>query len=174
MDTAAANRRCEAATPEPWEFVNGFYGWDMGIFPVGCKDKLNEAVVANNGHSNGDLSQADGDFIAHARTDLPAALEALEEAQKQIAKWKASRIAFQDVVYAACNVVDAYLGSKVGLETLVEDELAGALESVLGNADEAQGKLEAVEEWGRKWPWSGLLGEAKCELDRILRGKEGE
>ena len=36
--------------------------------------------------------------------------------------------------------------------------------------DEARGKLEAVDEWSDKWPWSGLLGEAKRELDRILRG----
>ena len=83
MDIQAAKKRCEAATEGPWEFANGFYGWDMGIFPVGCKDRLNEAVVANNGHSNGDLNQANGDFIAHARSDLPAALEALEEAHRR-------------------------------------------------------------------------------------------
>ena len=105
--------------------------------------------------------------ITSLEAERDAALEALEEAQRQIAKWKASRIAFQDTVYAACNVVDAYLGSKVGLETLVEDELAVALESVLGSADKAQGKLEAVrvaaDECG-----------VACYVHTVLRGSKEE
>ena len=80
-DLAAIRKRYEAASPGPWEFTDGFYGWDSGIFPVGCEDKLNQSIFANNGHGNGDPTQADAEFIAHARTDLPDVVEALEEAQ---------------------------------------------------------------------------------------------
>ena len=86
MDLAAACKRCEAATPGPWEFTDGFYGWDSGVFPVGCEDKLNQSIFANNGHGNGDPTQADAEFIAHARSDLPAALEALEADVKWFVK----------------------------------------------------------------------------------------
>ncbi len=73
MDIQAAKKRCEAATPEPWSADNpdnrlvagsqGFWVADCGMSMRPCADR---------------------DFIAHARSDLPAALEALEEAQGKL------------------------------------------------------------------------------------------
>ena len=60
MDIAAANKRCEAASPAPW-------------FPGTV---LHLALVA------------DIEFVCQAREDLPAALEALEEAQRALLLWK--------------------------------------------------------------------------------------
>ncbi len=50
--------------------------------------------------------------------------------------------------------------------------IANIADAALEALEEAQGKLDAVEAWSDKWPWSGLLGEAKRELDRILKEKE--
>lgn len=74
----AIRERAAKATPGPWEYTTGFYGWDMGIFPVGGKDKLNGSIIANNGHANGDPLDEDATFIAHAREDIPALLVHIE------------------------------------------------------------------------------------------------
>ena len=65
MDTAAANKRCEAATKGPWDWGDSYILLDQWGRDV-------TALVANRS------------FIRYARTDLPAALEALEEAQAEI------------------------------------------------------------------------------------------
>ena len=65
LDIAAAKKRCEAATPGKWRvdrFVDLFQIFDE-----------HGSSISNR--------QDNRDFIAHARSDLPAALEALEEAQ---------------------------------------------------------------------------------------------
>ncbi len=79
FDPQAARERCEAASETPWT--------------VGTEPQLN--MVAECGDTRNGQSiyvfayrlasaEADADFIAHAREDLPAALEALEEAQGAI------------------------------------------------------------------------------------------
>ena len=67
MDTAAAKKRCEAATEGPWYDSVGDVFRDAGE-PIARCQTLSK-------------SRPDARFIAHARSDLPAALEALEEAQ---------------------------------------------------------------------------------------------
>ena len=78
FDPQAAKERCEAASETPWT--------------VGNEPQLN--MVAECGDTRNGLSlyvfayrlapaEADAEFIAHARSDLPAALEALEEAQAE-------------------------------------------------------------------------------------------
>ena len=77
---AEARKLDAEATKGPWEYTHGFYGWDMGIYPVGVDDKLNHAIFANNGHGNGDPSDTNAAFIAAARTLLPQLADALEAA----------------------------------------------------------------------------------------------
>lgn len=102
MDIAAAKKRCEASSPGPWEPCAHVAGTDPDC---PCKyygdvwGEDGETIVAFLGTCSvcpGDgcgcrtapavhdemQRQANGMFIAHARADLPAALEALEEAQK--------------------------------------------------------------------------------------------
>ena len=97
MDTAAARKRCEAAKPGPWR-ATGFDGLKEGanyhdfsiiasqigdedifitnIGPFFCPVEVSKEQAADE--------WATAEFIAHARTDLPAALEALEEAQGKL------------------------------------------------------------------------------------------
>ena len=72
MDIAAAKKRCEAAT-DGWEI-----GQERGNPPYQIVS--HGAVVADFGAGWKDIF-----FAVNARTDLPAALEALEEAQGKLA-----------------------------------------------------------------------------------------
>ncbi len=86
MDIAAAKKRCEAAAKGPWRKLNQGRrdkpeSWVVSGVYTAPQGKL---IAVNPLHQGNDLSprehQANAEFIAHARTDLPAALEALEAA----------------------------------------------------------------------------------------------
>lgn len=68
-ERAAAWARCNAATAGPWVSMKGF-----------VRGPDNEPWV---------LHKPDRDFIAHARTDLPAALAGLNAADEKIARLRA-------------------------------------------------------------------------------------
>lgn len=82
-ERATSRKRCDEATPGPWEhsklYQNGgvIHGISADIeengriFPHQC---IASSMLAN-----------DAEFAAHARTDLPAALNDLEEADRRIA-----------------------------------------------------------------------------------------
>ena len=80
LDIAAAKKRCEMATPEPWmrngQTVQGLWRIDGNTERVGFDFMVNPVALIPN--------DADADFIEAARSDLPAALEALEEAQAHL------------------------------------------------------------------------------------------
>jgi hypothetical protein len=85
LDTQAARARCEAATEEPWA-VDGL----NRLFIVAPKHPKHGIITdfgprATKGHPERD---ANAEFIARARSDLPAALDALEEAQGNIERPK--------------------------------------------------------------------------------------
>jgi hypothetical protein len=70
---------CEKATPGPWEYESGDT-WDAsGVSgPMKRTNRGRETpIVCNTSYD------VDGNFIARARTLLPAALDALEEATKR-------------------------------------------------------------------------------------------
>ena len=77
----AMRERCDAATEGPWvEASTEFDDW----FEVHCNyDCVRPIVVGLDGEwaSNGRVSEAVATFIAHARTDLPTCLDALDEAE---------------------------------------------------------------------------------------------
>ncbi len=78
----AARARCEAATPPPWE-------WRAEDAEMASTADADELVFGNTGRSRSDPTDEDGDFVAHARTDLPAALDALDAADTRIAELEA-------------------------------------------------------------------------------------
>ena len=75
MDLEAIKARCEAATEGPWEFADvAREVWVSGG---------NIDVVS--GEDGAYISDADGEFIAHAREDVPALVAEVERLQKQLA-----------------------------------------------------------------------------------------
>lgn len=73
LDLDAIKVRCEAATPGPWfvdrggEFDDPYYS-----IPAVCRDKYgdNSLMVGSD--------KATAEFIAHARTDVPALVDEVE------------------------------------------------------------------------------------------------
>lgn len=96
-DIAAARARCDAATPGPWRAegisIGRLWGpdFELGIF---------------------DLGRHEVEFIAHARADLPAALDALAASQAECEKLRETLryIAEHSVGFAAKNAARSALG----------------------------------------------------------------
>ena len=78
LNVKEARERCEAATEGPWEM---FEAKDSP--PIVRKVNGQRFVCEVRGSWQTMLTK-DAEFIAHARSDLPAALEALEEAQGKL------------------------------------------------------------------------------------------
>jgi hypothetical protein len=74
---AAIEARAQAATEGPWEFA--YYGSGGGL-PEGCE------VTNGKGALDLGTSKADAEFIAHARTDVPALLAMVREQQARLDK----------------------------------------------------------------------------------------
>lgn len=78
-----SRRICEAATPEPWECPNDQYGPRVR-YQAG---KDNWCLIAwTNGEYETQWQREDAVFCAHARTALPAALDALDAAEQRLAE----------------------------------------------------------------------------------------
>ena len=73
-DIPEIKERYEAATEGPWEASEDIRTHAMVVF-----QPENGGLVIHDGEC---LSDADANFIAHARTDIPALVTALEEAQE--------------------------------------------------------------------------------------------
>ena len=87
LDAAAARARCNAATPGPWFKDRDDRGVEIVMSPEPARNLGSEPVdawpdvdivVASTEHADIDYATADAEFIAHARTDLVAALDALD------------------------------------------------------------------------------------------------
>jgi len=72
-ERAAIRERCEAATPGPWN-------WDDSYEYIIGKGALVSVPTCGCGCSSLEISDADMDFIVHARHDIPALLDALDDA----------------------------------------------------------------------------------------------
>jgi len=76
LDRKAARKRCEAATEAPWE-VHDSCSWRR-IGTPSHDGAILRPTNDRDGHPNLNASNDDLDFMAHARTDLPAALDLLD------------------------------------------------------------------------------------------------
>lgn len=101
IDRAAIKARAEAATPGPWEAAKG--ATPDGKYLTTTKAEKEEflRLAINNDDAelwlidnadvipavtgDGPSAQANAEFIAHAREDIPALLAALEEAERDLA-----------------------------------------------------------------------------------------
>ena len=87
FDPQAARERCKAASEGPWVNAHGEFVSQADTFIAICRVNrpvLEDIVAGKSVLAPRGAEQANKDFIAHARTDLPAALEALEEAQGKL------------------------------------------------------------------------------------------
>lgn len=95
LDVAAIRARLEAATPGPWAIPNA------NVFRVIAPDAEHHnpkqgrtppypwRIVADMGDEG--TAAADATFIAYARTDIPALLDALAERDARIAELEAAK-----------------------------------------------------------------------------------
>ena len=79
---AEIEARCEAATPGPWEWDDEAECMRHGSKPVMMAmwyyDKCGEVVVSL------DVYDADAEFTAHARQDIPALLDEVKRLREQL------------------------------------------------------------------------------------------
>lgn len=92
LDREAVQRRAEAATPGPW-FAAGRVGGETARRLVQELKDDDHALT---------WPRADIDFIAHARTDVPALLDALRAAEARLAE-SVPRSALVQVGWTHCH-----------------------------------------------------------------------
>lgn len=80
LDIAKIRERADKATEGPWQWDNEKYKSQLGETAPSLVAGGAHGVLSCDGPLNGPNSN-DAAFIAHARTDLPAALDLLEEAR---------------------------------------------------------------------------------------------
>lgn len=90
LDLEPIKARERAATPGDWWYVRAKPGRDpdCGICAPDCANVLAEtyAEFVSRGDYRPEQAVANAEFIAHARTDVPALISALEEARLRAAE----------------------------------------------------------------------------------------
>lgn len=91
----AIRKRCEAATAGPWEWKDVTESFLFGPESMWVGEVINRELpepIENSKH--------DVEFIAHARTDIPALLSALDEAEKRIASLERTLGDARNIIYS--------------------------------------------------------------------------
>jgi hypothetical protein len=110
FNAAAARARCEAAAPGPWREA-AWYGTEGGWVAAGPFHDAQGDEDSDEPDSPCHLrAKADAAFIAHARTDLPAALDEIEALGEDLADARTSALE------EAAGIADAYCGDGVALD----------------------------------------------------------
>ncbi len=94
LDLPAIKKLCEAATAEPWKVITSSEGdeWYFGHHVAGefeVQQRDTKEVIAVYGLDQDEAGRpktANAEFIARARTLVPQLVEALEEAQRKLAR----------------------------------------------------------------------------------------
>ena len=106
LDLDAIEARANAATPGPWERETGERERQyVAAVPMGGKRSY--AIVADSG---GRHPWADADFIAHARTDVPALIARVRELEAENAALKQRLVIDDAMVERACEVFPKWPG----------------------------------------------------------------
>lgn len=132
LDLDAIRQRAEEATPGPWG-VHGDYGlWSDGA---------GVWVMQDDCLPGGTLGGADAEFIARARTDVPALLAEVERLTRERDEARAALVVDDAMVKRAMRASWHLAGC---CDECVEDHLANAKEEAAMRA-----ALEAALEGGR-------------------------
>jgi hypothetical protein len=83
----AIKRRCEAATPGPWKSI-----------PFGGEDGYPDEhlVLFPDGEDASVLMEPEAEFIAHARTDVPALVAEVEKLRKMLTEANGYLLGYDD------------------------------------------------------------------------------
>lgn len=93
MDLDPIQKRCEDASIEPWGWWEDAYGWVLrhGESNAVCIFDVRRMLSQQP-------SEADREFIAHARTDIPALLDEVEKVEAECERLRAQyKTALADV-----------------------------------------------------------------------------
>jgi hypothetical protein len=93
-DREAAQARCEAATPGNWthRIISAHVPAHVFVWTTDDQGRRCKVFITGEAHSN-----ADAAFIAHARTDLPAALRALSVLEAEVARLTAALVTLRSM-----------------------------------------------------------------------------
>lgn len=117
---AEIKAREQAATPGPWEEktnrhpqCNGEpWGWISG--------------AAGNITWSGYVGKTNADFIAHARTDIPALISEVEQMTKQLEEWRTTYIRMKEQWKHDCDLL-----VQAGNDNVAKDQQIATLEKAL-------------------------------------------
>lgn len=86
-DLDAIRARCEAATRGPWRVDGSTYDEDCNehLAPYGLEGPNERLIWSSGGGEYAHPDMATAQFIAHARTDIPALLAYVEELEAEVA-----------------------------------------------------------------------------------------
>lgn len=137
-EVAAIRRRAEAATPGPWHVRNGYYFFEQIPYPaveaagwvVAMLDEGNQMKPPTDdiGRESQRVTAANAEFIAHARTDIPALCDALEAREKQLAALQAPSTEARDLAKKIAAIVPIDNGPGCGF---VRQRITSDIEEVL-------------------------------------------
>lgn len=160
-----ARKRCEAATDGPWtlDVEENSPGEGTSIAIRQINRLMHDVEWADP--EDWEQNLANSEFIADARTDLPAALDDLDEQEQRIAALEAERDEARAVAYSS----------------RIEGDLVDAYESMKARAEQAERELAALEAAAQdvaKFNWGTSVTEeyhfqridAMARLRSVLRG----
>lgn len=184
----AMRARCEAATPGPWTTTRPeplrdgpAKGFSPGVLIAATSPSRENRVYATP--PGGQYPSADQRFIAHARTDLPRALDEIGALRDDLAAAAAREVALAEALRRAGRQMDSEADSleacdMPAAERIWRDEAAAVEEALADPSPAAKRLIERVAhapelyEWGggavpSLWTfgyWSGRDGDMHCLL----------
>lgn len=84
-DIEAIRGRCDASTPGPWRVDGSTYDEDCNehLAPYGLEGPNERLIWSSGGGEYAHPDMATAQFIAHARTDIPALLAYIDELERR-------------------------------------------------------------------------------------------
>lgn len=153
LDVAAIRARADAATPGPWSrsrnwsVIGPSHDWDK-TWPDGtiAGQKAHDqriCYVAGPGEANN--AREDGDFIAAARTDVPALCDELESTRERLAEAEREKDWALSVRDSATEERDKWVAHSQRNHDLFRDAMAG-IKRLEAERDAAQGREARLRE----------------------------
>lgn len=143
VDLEEIRKRAEKATPGPWSAVHK-QTQSFVDYPKSGHAYVGTTSMWSNGNGpSPDSCKANADFIAHARTDIPALLAALDAKTAEVERERAAREAAQGMITSFATLLDCGTDQIAAQVTDLKRQLAEArkqLGAFVGAWDECAGE----------------------------------